>query len=99
MSAVNLRIEWKQESRQADMPVTINQREDLFRRGGTRQGPTLCPSCRSIVYSKRHKLCGVCGRELPAACRFSADTALAIETMMRTEKERYRTWLRRVFAE
>src|SRR6185503_3625129 len=99
MSAVNLKIEWKQESRRGDVPLSIIPKEELFSRTGTRPSPTQCPACGSIVYSKRHKLCGVCGRELPEACRFSESTATTIETILRTEKERYRAWLRKASAD
>jgi hypothetical protein len=42
---------------------------------------------------------GVCGRELPEECRFPESTAATIETIMRIEKERHRTWLRRASAD
>jgi hypothetical protein len=99
MSAVNLKIDWKHELRQCDVPVSIRAKEQLFHRTGTPTRPAQCPTCGSIVYSKRHKLCGLCGCELPEACLFSKQVALTIETMMKTEKERHRAWLRKASTE
>ena len=67
----------------------------LYVRGVKPQAQGCCPHCESIIYSKRHKLCGVCGKELPAACRFTHEEVRRIETLLAEERHRHRTWLRR----
>ncbi|HEV7403542.1 MAG TPA: hypothetical protein VGO11_11465 [Chthoniobacteraceae bacterium] len=32
-----------------------------------------CPHCHRLLYSRRWKDCGFCGKELPPECRFSED--------------------------
>jgi ribosomal protein L32 len=54
-----------------------------------------CPHCGSIIYSRRHKLCGLCGRELPEEFRFSSAEALRLENLIRNEQERHRTWMKK----
>ncbi len=54
-----------------------------------------CPSCDSIVYSGRHRLCGVCGQALPEDCRFTVPEAESVEMLLRTERQRYRAWLKK----
>jgi len=55
----------------------------------------LCPSCDSIIYSRRHRLCGVCGQVLPEDCRFTATEAETVEMLLKTERERHRAWLKK----
>ena|SRR5437667_738529 len=57
-----------------------------------------CPSCHSIVYSRRHRLCGVCGEVLPEDCLFTATEAESVEMVLRAERRRYRAWLKRTTA-
>ena len=54
-----------------------------------------CPTCHSIIYSRRHQLCGVCGRPLPEQCLFPVSEALRIQGLLTTEKQRHRQWLAR----
>jgi predicted nucleic acid-binding Zn ribbon protein len=54
-----------------------------------------CPSCDSIVYSRRHTLCGVCGHALPEDCRFTAPEAESVEMLLRAERQRHRTWMKK----
>jgi hypothetical protein len=98
MSAANLKIEWDEESSVHIVPLAILSQDELFSRTAGRPSQTRCPACRSIGYSRRHKLCGVCGRELPEACRFNESIANRIEVILRTEKARHRAWLRRFSA-
>jgi hypothetical protein len=55
-----------------------------------------CPFCDSIIYSRRHKLCGVCASELPEDCLFSFIQAKSVEQTVEQERQRHRAWLRRV---
>lgn len=54
-----------------------------------------CPHCDSIIYSRRHKLCGVCGQSLPADYLFSETEAQRIERILRTEQSRHKKWMRK----
>jgi len=57
-----------------------------------------CPSCDSIVYSRRHRLCSVCCHALPEDCRFTATEAESVEMLLRTERQRHRAWLKKTTA-
>src|SRR5438552_7719669 len=57
-----------------------------------------CPHCGSIIYSRRHRLCGVCDRQLPGEFLFSAQEAERIEALLRAERVRHRRWLSRMTA-
>jgi hypothetical protein len=52
-----------------------------------------CPHCGSIIYSRRHKLCGVCTEELPAELLFPRQEAQRLQCLMRSEELRHRTWM------
>jgi hypothetical protein len=52
-----------------------------------------CPECRSIIYARRHRLCGVCGTELPQAVLFSAVECARVEAVLKLERERHRQWM------
>jgi hypothetical protein len=58
-----------------------------------------CPACHSIVYSRRQKLCGVCGEQLPPDTLFSPREAQAIDRLLSLEKQRYRQWLSKGFSQ
>ena len=52
-----------------------------------------CPVCRSIIYSRRHRLCGVCSRPLPEESLFTPSEARRIEKLIESERERHKRWL------
>jgi hypothetical protein len=54
-----------------------------------------CPECDSILYTRRHKLCGVCGAELPGELLFTAQEASRVEELLRTEQQKHRDWMSR----
>ena len=94
MSAITLRISWTDGSN--DLPITpYPARRNPLARIGVAPRERHCPSCDAIIYSARHNLCGVCGSELPADCRFTDSEALNVERLLETERRRYRAWLRR----
>ena len=43
-----------------------------------------CPKCNGFVYSRRHKLCGFCGAELPSGSLF---TEAELQARARDEAE------------
>ena len=56
-----------------------------------------CPQCDSIVYSRRHKLCGVCSQPLPDSFSFSAEEGRRLEKILESEKRRRREWMTKTF--
>lgn len=67
----------------------------LFVRLGVQAQECHCPSCGSIVYTRRHKLCGACGEALPEDCLFTAGEAQNVEMLLRTERQSHRAWLKK----
>jgi len=92
MSASTSNFRWSECDR--NQPVALGGQNQYF---GIRVKPRArhCPSCDSIVYSRRHSLCGVCGHVLPDDCRFTAPEAESVEMLLRTERQRHRAWLKR----
>jgi len=54
-----------------------------------------CPSCHAVIYSRRHKLCGVCSEELPKELLFSEAQALRVEGLLQMERQMHRAWMKR----
>lgn len=52
-----------------------------------------CPACGSIVYSRRHRLCGACSQLLPEEFLFTVEESHRIESLMSAERQRHRAWL------
>ncbi len=94
MSAATLSIRWTDCDRNQALPVAFGGRNPYFRIGATPR-ERHCPSCDSIVYSGRHRLCGVCDRVLPEDCLFTAREAESVEMLLRTERQRHRAWLKK----
>lgn len=70
----------------------------LFARGVNVQKERHCPHCQSIVYSRRHKTCGVCFQPLPSACTFSPEESASVKSIFEEERVRHRNWLGKVNA-
>ena len=68
---------------------------DLFSRGVKAQAERRCPHCNAIIYSRRHKLCGVCSEPLPLTCLFSTEEAQSVASRLSEERARHRKWLHR----
>ena len=65
----------------------------VFARGVTAQPERHCPHCGSLVYSRRHKLCGVCAEPLPVTCLFSMEQSQRVEVLLQEERAAHRHWL------
>jgi hypothetical protein len=76
-------------------PATLETLPGLYSRVGASIEQRCCPSCESIIYSRRHKLCGVCAAELPEEFLFDAKQAENVATLLREERLRHRVWLQR----
>jgi hypothetical protein len=67
----------------------------LYARVGAPAQQRHCPFCDSIIYSRRHKLCGVCAQQLPEQMLFNAEQADSVTSILRDEQRRHRAWLHR----
>lgn len=81
---------------ETDSAVIERGTTNLFARGIPAQSSRRCPNCDSIIYSRRHKNCGVCAEPLPAACIFSDAEAQNVRVLLQEERSRHRKWLYRV---
>ena len=97
MSAATLSIRWTDSDRNQSLPVLFGI-QNSFVSVGVKPRERHCPSCDSIVYSRRHRLCGVCGRALPKDCLFTATEAENVEILLRIERQRHRAWLKKTTA-
>jgi hypothetical protein len=68
---------------------------EFYTRVGAAPQARHCPDCRSVIYSRRHKLCGVCAAVLPDEILFNAAQAQNVSSFMREERQRHRAWLER----
>jgi len=94
MSAATLSIRWIDCDRNQALPLVPGGQNPYFS-VKVKPRERHCPSCDSIVYSRRHRLCGVCGQALPEDCLFTATEAESVEMLLRTERQRHRAWLKR----
>jgi hypothetical protein len=77
------------------LPAIGSEGQFLSSRVGVTLGERRCPSCNSVVYSRRHSRCGVCERELPESCQFSRAEVERLEALLEAERRRHRAWLSR----
>ena len=97
MSAATLSIRWTDSDRNQSLPVLFGI-QNSFVSVGVKPRERHCPSCDSIVYSRRHRLCGVCGRALPKDCLFTATEAESVAILLKIERLRHRAWLKKTTA-
>jgi predicted nucleic acid-binding Zn ribbon protein len=93
MNATNSSFRWIDCDRNQVLPVVPGGHKPNLSTG-VNPRERRCPSCDSIVYSRRHRLCGVCGQMLPEACLFTAIEAESVEMLLRTERQRHKAWLK-----
>ena len=101
MSAVswNLKIVATEEMDLLQQPIAIRHetaygRLPVSRHLTLQRSELRCPHCDSVIYSRRHKLCGSCSRELPEELLFNSVEAERLENLLRTEQQRHRKWMR-----
>ena len=97
MNAVTLTVRETEQGSPENRPVSFNG-DFLSSRLGIRLIEKRCPSCDSIIYSRRHNRCGVCERILPVNFLFTSDEAEKVNALLKTERHRHREWLMRVGA-
>src|SRR2546426_2017778 len=94
MSATTLNKRWNDGTRDRAL-LNFPSGENLFSRIGVKPQEHHCPSCDSIVYTRRHRLCGACGEVLPEDCLFTVGEAQNVAMLLRTERQRHRAWLKK----
>lgn len=47
-----------------------------------------CPDCGSVIYSRKHVLCGVCGKRLPDSLLFTPEDRAMVDQQMEDLKRR-----------
>ena len=97
MSATTLNTRWDDGRRDRTLSVFPGN-PYLFSRIGVLPQERHCPSCDSIVYSRRHRLCGACGQVLPEDCRFTVSEVQVVESIVTIERQRHCAWLKRTEA-
>jgi len=88
MSAIGCEIEIRKDATPVIFP-------EYYSRVGTPAQQRHCPFCESIIYSRRHKLCGVCAQELPEEFLFNPEQAQNVALLVREEQQRHRAWMQR----
>jgi len=97
MSAAIPDSRWIEFAKGQALPLGTNSRI-LFSRFGVATRERRCPSCDSIVYSRRTSRCGVCEQVLPSNCLFTSAEAEKVDSLLRTERQRHKAWLTRIEA-
>jgi|SRR5437667_8515806 len=95
MSASKLTSRLSRISRNKSLPVFLGD-QFLLRRIGVEPRNERCPSCNSIIYSRRHDRCGVCEQGLPERLLFTSTEMEKVDAVLKTERERHRAWMLRV---
>jgi len=95
MNAEMLTIEWSRQNQNRPDPVAFDG-QFLSSRIGVRLREQRCPSCNSVVYTRRHSQCGVCEQSLPESFLFTTDEAEKVDSLLSAERQRHRAWLRKV---
>jgi hypothetical protein len=90
-SATALEIDWHEEADDSAAGPS-----NLVRHIASPSPDSRCPECNAVIYSRRHRHCGVCGEELPEALLFSPSQALQVEELLRFERKQHRAWMKRV---
>jgi hypothetical protein len=95
MSAAHLDLTWDAQDELESQPVAIAWKSRLHwvREIGHPGPPARCPECESIIYSRRHRLCGVCSHPLPDHLLFSFRDSQRVSQLLETERARHRRWL------
>jgi hypothetical protein len=95
MSGAHLHLAWDSQNQRDGFSINIAPPAGaaLVRQVGAARKPARCPECDSIVYSRRHRLCGVCNQPLPEHLLFSVREAARIEQLLQTERLRHRQWM------
>ena len=92
MNAPTLNIRWSEDGRSETATVGFDDRF-LSSRIGVRLREQRCPSCNSVVYTRRHNRCGVCEQELPENFLFNRAEAEKVDALLRAEQQRHKNWL------
>src|SRR5689334_19754224 len=72
--------------------VVVDLRAGKSRASTSRGAIRRCPCCQSIIYSRRHRLCGVCCQPLPPECLFAPTDSVRVESLIDRERQQHRQW-------
>jgi len=95
MSASKLTLRLSRIGRSKSLPVFLGD-QFLLRRIGVGPRSERCPSCNSIIYSRRHDRCGVCERILPESFLFNSTEVEKVDALLEIERQRHKAWLMRI---
>jgi len=95
MSVTILKIRWTDHERTGPPSITSGG-DFLSSRIGVVLREQHCPSCNSIIYSRRQSRCGVCEQVLPERLLFSSAEAEKVDVLLRTERQRHKAWVTRI---
>jgi acetyl-CoA carboxylase beta subunit len=105
MNGAKLIVDWKQaeptdqfspELRSESQPKSGRKLERYSRQIVATKSVSKCPSCESIIYSRKNKICGVCAEALPDELLFTADERERVEELIEREKMRHHWWRARM---
>src|SRR5213075_1738194 len=94
MNAETLTIRLSVRSQHGEPRVSFDARF-LSSRIGVHLREQRCPSCNSVVYTRRHNRCGVCEQVLPESFLFTSDEAERVKSLLRVERQRHQVWLKK----
>ena len=95
MSGAHLDLTWESQNQLDGFSIKVAPAAGatLVRQVGTARKPARCPECDAVVYSRRHRLCGVCNQPLPDHLLFNVMEAARIEQLLQRERLRHRQWM------
>jgi hypothetical protein len=95
MRAAILNIRWSDDEG-TGQPSVASGSDFLSSRIGVPLREQHCPSCNSIIYSRRQSRCGVCEQVLPERLLFSSAEAKKVDVLLTTERQRHKAWVMRI---
>jgi len=97
MSVARLSFSWNAQSQFEQFTVELRPQPapGAVRHIGSARKPARCPECRSVIYSRRQRVCGLCGHPVPEELLFSPAEARRLEQLLDAERNRHRTWMER----
>ena len=94
MSATKLTLGRGEDNEIQVLPISHGD-QFLLRRLGVEPREQRCPQCNSLVYTRRHRQCGVCEQVLPLSFLFSNHETQKVDRLLKIERQRHRAWLNR----
>jgi hypothetical protein len=96
MSAAQMDVAWDSRKVLESLPISFASATEIVlarQIAPAGRSAARCPECHSVIYSRRHRLCGVCSHPLPEHLLFTANESIRIEQLLRDERQRHRLWM------